>query len=223
MRSDRVKIETYTKKYWKDMSLKEKISYFFDYFLWQTIVAIASVAIIISLVVSYLTSIDVDLYVMIAGETYIDSEYIDKMKNDLKEYIIDLDGDDRQTAEISNIILQINTKDAVAEEYNQAMITKMAVQLAAGDPMLVILSPLQYQDFKYKGIEFVDISQVTEKSIEGSVVLVKDTKLANYDSFKILPDNYVLGCIYMEYNDKTSKTKKTMYENTKETFMQLIK
>ncbi|MDP4152932.1 MAG: hypothetical protein Q8865_05740 [Bacillota bacterium] len=222
-KDDRVRLEMYTKKYWKDMTPKAKLTYFFDYYTWHTVIAIAALIIIISTIVSIVTHVDTDMYALYVGSCYIEGDQVDAMENDLSKYVTDLDGDKKNTPEITPIFLTKDSKGNSDSDYAMAMQQKLSVELASGSPFLFILSPEEYAHFKDIGLEFVNVKDVSDKAVDGVVVKKKDSKLAKMESFKAIPDDYLIGVSYMDYPASTSKKKLKMYENTIKTFKELIR
>lgn len=113
----------------KQLKGKEKWRNFWYYYKYHVLIGIFTVVLISFTLVECLHRVNYDLNVSCYSGTYIDDEASDILTKELEKNIDDITGNGKKEANIS--VNMANFSDA--SEQNQAVIMKLAAELAGGD------------------------------------------------------------------------------------------
>lgn len=136
----------------KQKSLKEKISYFFDYYKWHTVAAIAILAAAVSMIIHWVNLKDCALYVCLLN-TMTFSQTKDYVQR-FEEYA-EIDRADYEVTFDTSMYIEIGGRDSVTATSFQ----KLTVYTAAGDLDVIVTDPEIIEYYVDQGI-FYDLRQI---------------------------------------------------------------
>lgn len=136
----------------RQKTLKEKISYFFDYYKWHTVAVVVIVAAVISMIVHFVNLKDCSLYVCLlntisSGQT---EDYVQRFE----EYA-EIDRDEYEVTFDTSMYIEIGGRDSVTATSFQ----KLTVYTAAGDLDVIITDPEIIEYYVDQGL-FYDLRQI---------------------------------------------------------------
>ena len=136
----------------RQKSLKEKLSYFFDYYKWHTVAVITIVAVVISLTVHLINRKDCALYVCLLNAAELDQAA--QYKQQFEEYA-GIDRSDYEAVFDTSMYIQLGGRDQMTATSYQ----KMTVYTAAGDLDVLICTPEITEFYVGRGI-FCDLRDI---------------------------------------------------------------
>lgn len=136
----------------KQKSLKEKISYFFDYYKWHTVAVIAILAAVVSMIIHWVNLKDCALYVCLLN-TMTFSQTKDYVQR-FEEYA-EIDRADYEVTFDTSMYIEIGGRDSVTATSFQ----KLTVYTAAGDLDVIVTDPEIIEYYVDQGI-FYDLRQI---------------------------------------------------------------
>lgn len=125
----------------KNMSVKEKLAHFWNYYKIHTIVTLVVLALIGVTVYQVVTKEEYDLEIEFYGTRMISEEQAAALEDYLKEYVDDIDGDGEKTVKI---IRTGSMAEMGAAGYGNM---KFTAELAAGQYTTYILNEEMYDSF----------------------------------------------------------------------------
>ena len=136
----------------RQKSLKEKISYFFDYYKWHTVAVVVITIAVVSMIIHLVNRKDCSLYVALLNSMAVSQteDYVQRFE----EYV----GIDREDYEVifdTSLYIEIGGRDSVTATSFQ----KLTVYIAAGDLDVIITDPEIIEYYVDEGI-FSDLRQV---------------------------------------------------------------
>lgn len=136
----------------RQKGLKEKLSYFFDYYKWHTLAIIVAAAAAITLTVHLVNRKDCALYVCLlnAAETSGTKQY----KQQFEEYA-GIDRSDYEAVFDTSMFIELGGKDRLTGVSYQ----KMTVYIAAGDLDILVSSPEIIESYAQREI-FFDLREI---------------------------------------------------------------
>lgn len=149
----------FTKKWWE---------YFWDYYKWHTIVGMCIIAAIVITVVQVKNREKYDMNILVGTYSYIATESIESLTNELEEKINDVDDNGE-----NNIMLLYNGfSDSIEQaEYNSIMKARFSLYLQEDNSFIFIVDKQGSQlllDMDYCDEMYVPSSELTS-SIEGGL------------------------------------------------------
>ena len=136
----------------KQKSLKEKISYFFDYYKWHTLAVIAILAAAVSMIIHWANMKDCALYVCLLN-TMTSNQTKDYVQR-FEEYA-EIDRADYEVTFDTSMYIEIGGRDSVTATSFQ----KLAIYTAAGDLDVIVTDPEIIEYYVDQGI-FYDLRQI---------------------------------------------------------------
>ncbi len=136
----------------RQKSLKEKLSYFFDYYKWHTVAVITLVAVVISLTVHLINRKDCALYVCLLNTAEI--EQTEPYRQQFEEYA-GIDRSEYEAVFDTSMFIQLGGRDQMTATSYQ----KMTVYTAAGDLDVLICAPDITEFYVGRGI-FCDLRDI---------------------------------------------------------------
>ncbi len=163
----------FTKKWWE---------YFWDYYKWHTVTVICIIAAIVITVVQIKNREKYDLNILVGTYSYMASESLESLTNELESKINDVDGNGE-----NNIMLLYNSfSDRIEQtEYNSVMEVRLSLYLQEDNSFIFIVDEQSSQlllDIDYCDEMYVPSSQITSKTeggLKGSDGTVYGTPLKN--------------------------------------------
>ena len=136
----------------KQKSLKDKISYFFDYYKWHTVAIIAILAAAVSMIIHWVNMKDSALYICLLNTMTFSQtkDYIQRFE----EYA-EIDRADYEVTFDTSMYIEIGGRDSVTATSFQ----KLAVYTAAGDLDVLITDPEIIEYYVDQGM-FYDLRQI---------------------------------------------------------------
>lgn len=136
----------------RQKSLKEKISYFFDYYKWHTVAVVVITVAVISMIIHLANRKDCALYVCLLNTMAYDQteDYIQRFE----EYA-GIDREDYEVTFDTSMYIEIGGRDSVTATSFQ----KLTVYTAAGDLDVIVTDPEIIEYYVDQGI-FYDLRQI---------------------------------------------------------------
>ena len=166
----------------KQKSLKEKLSYFFDYYKWHTVAVVAILVAAVSLFIHLVNLKDCALYVCLLNASAFDQT--DKYIQQFEEYA-GIDRSEYEATFDTSMYIEIGGRDTITVTSFQ----KMTVYTAAGDLDVIIATPEIIEYYVGQGI-FYDLRQ-----------LLSPEQITLYEPYFFYVDQVVLNAI-QEANDR---------------------
>lgn len=136
----------------RQKSLKEKLSYFFDYYKWHTVAVITLVAVVISLTVHLINRKDCALYVGLLNTAEL--EQTETYRQQFEEYA-GIDSSEYEAIFDTSMLIQPGGRDQMSAVSYQ----KLTAFTAAGDLDVLICSPDITEFYVGRGI-FCDLRDI---------------------------------------------------------------
>lgn len=121
----------FTKAWWE---------YFWYYYKWRVVAALAVIFLVILTCVQCARRIDYDTTITYIGDKIYMDNNIDTFETALSQVVSDADGDKKNTVLFQQIRMPADTSAEASTEYSAAALEKSAVEFAAGETFLFLFS-----------------------------------------------------------------------------------
>ena len=136
----------------KNLTFKEKAKHFWYYYGKYTIVAIFVVAFVAFTVVECVMQVDYDLNIAYYSSRWVDKDAVAILADSLEPVIKDISGNEKTDVRIS--VTEADISGGEYNEMNEAVLTKIPVEMAADEYQLYILDEtyLEFFNRSYEGV-----------------------------------------------------------------------
>ncbi len=163
-------LKRFSKEWWKN---------FFFYYKWHLIVGVIAIVLIVSTIVSNVTQVKPDLYILFSGDYVLTEEDSALLQERITGCITDINHDGKTVAQFIEIPLLLDSEKV--DQTTAASNLQMQMQFATGEQHILVLDRELFN--LYHGQELLDPATLYVET--GSSPLFEGTTLANRDAVMV--------------------------------------
>lgn len=206
----------------KDMTFKQKLAYFWDYYKWPTIITIVIIALIVGFVLEQVRRVDPDVEILYAGPAVLVATDANVAPEEsLAKLIEDYNGDGKIKAFLN--LMYFNNNPEQYDQYEAAQQMSLMAALSAGEVYIVIMDDAHYDVLREQGA-FADLTQVVGRSLEDPTSIpLGETALIQMEGFETMDPSLHLALISRrtKLTEDGERESIAYYEKMEELFVKL--
>lgn len=168
-------------EYSKPKGFAKKFENFMYHYKWHSIFAIVGLAIAILFIHDFATRVNYDLYVIIAGDVYVDEQSYNVLTEKFNSMASDINGD----GEVKVGLMPIYLPEEAGSEADMASQMKLMAELSSDTTMVFIFDDKRYQDL-FSTEEFLQ-----NICTEGDRYSLKDSELLSGTNLENKKELYI--------------------------------
>lgn len=163
-------LKRFSKEWWKN---------FFFYYKWHLIVGVIAIVLIVSTIVSNVTRVTPDLYILFSGDYVLTEEDSSLLQERITGCITDINNDGKTVTQFIEIPLKLDSEKV--DQTTAASNLQMQMQFATGEQHILVLDRQLFE--LYNGQELLDTETLCVETKD--CALFEGTTLAERDALMV--------------------------------------
>lgn len=159
-------LKPFSREWWKN---------FIFYYKWHVIIAVVAIALIAGTIVSNVTRVEPDLYVLFSGDYVLLEDDRNLLQSRMEEAISDVNGDGKIAAQLTEVPLKLDSEKV--DETTAASNYQMQMQFMTGEQHILVLDRELFNLYHGQGLLDTDTLCVETKDcalFDGTAVAERD-------------------------------------------------